>query len=161
MYPVEETELAGIGRRFIVITSSGSRLVIVMHESGTVELYYASSDEPQKTFPVASLTDDEARLVAAIIGRTIYRPEAIERLSKHGVTIRWHSLKAHSYAIGKTVGELFKNTGIAVLAVVEKDGKRRTSPPADYILQESSQVALSGSIRDIQKTEELVDKEQQ
>lgn len=160
MYPVEETELVGIGRRFVVVTSSGSRLVIVVHESGMVELYYASSDEPQKTCPVATLTDDEARLVAAIIGRTIYRPEAIERLSKHGVAIRWHSLRARSYAIGKTVGELLENTGILVLAVIEKDGKGRTSPTNDYAFQEGSQVALSGSRRDIEKVEELMDKGQ-
>lgn len=160
MYPVEETELAGIGRRFVVVTSAGSRLVIVVHDSGVVELYYASSDEPQKTSPVATLTDDEARLVAAIIGRTIYRPEAIERLSKHGVAIRWHSVRARSYAIGKTVGELLGKTGIVVLTVVEKDGKRQTSPLSDYMLQEGSQVALSGSRRNIEMLEELMDKGQ-
>lgn len=160
MYSVEETELAAIGRRFVIVTSFGSRLTIVVHESGTVELYYASSEEPQKTCPVATLTDDEARLVAAIIGRTIYRPEAIERLSKYGVTIRWHSLKAHSYAIGKTVGELVRDTGVAVLAVIEKDGKRHTSPPGDYVFQEGSQAALSGRRQDIEKVEELMDKGQ-
>lgn len=158
MYPIEETELAGIGRRFVVVTNSGSRLVVVVHESGTVELYYASSDDPQNICPVVTLTDDEARLVAAIIGRTIYRPEAIERLSKHGVAIRWHSLKEHSYAIGKTLGELFQNTGVAVLAVVEKDGKRQTSPPNNYVFQEGSQVALSGGIRALEKVEVILDK---
>lgn len=161
MYPVEETELAGIGRRFVVVTNSGSQLVIVVHdESGAVELYCATSDDPQKTCPVATLTDDEARLVAAIIGSTIYRPEAIERLAKHDVIIRWHALKAQSYAIGKTVGEVFENTGIAVLTIVDKEGKRQTSPPKDYVFQEGSQIALSGTRKNIEKVGELIDKGQ-
>lgn len=159
MYPVEETELAGIGRRFVVVTSSGSRLVIIMHDSGMVELYYSSADE-QQACPVATFTEDEARLVAAIIGRTIYRPEAVERLNKYGLAIRWQSVKANSYAIGKTLGEVLKNSGVVVLAVIDKDGKRHASPPGDFVLQEGSQIALSGSSRDIEKIEESLDKGQ-
>jgi Putative regulatory, ligand-binding protein related to C-terminal domains of K+ channels len=158
MYPIEETELAGIGRRFVVVTDSGNRLIIVVHDSGVVELYYASPEEPQKTCPAATLTNDEARLVAAIIGRTIYRPEAIERLSKYGVTIRWYSLKDNTNFIGKTIGELFQKTAITVLTVVEKDGKKQTSPPDNYVLQEGSQVALSGDTRSLEKIKELIDK---
>ncbi|MBI2869501.1 MAG: cation:proton antiporter regulatory subunit [Chloroflexi bacterium] len=157
MHPVEETELAGIGKRYQVTTSAGSQLVIIVHESGMVELYYCAEEEPQEVCPVATLTDDEARLVAAIIGRTLYRPEAIERLSKHGLTIRWHSVKAHSYAVGKTVRELFENTGIAVMAVVEKDGKKRASPPGNYVIHEGSQLALSGATREIDKLKEMMD----
>jgi TrkA domain protein len=158
MYAVEESDLPGIGRSFVVSTDAGNQLTIVVHESGTVELYYASSEEDQKPCPIATLTDDEARLVAAIIGRTIYRPEAIERLSKHGITIRWHLLKANSYAIGKTVGELFQNTAVVVLTVVEKDGKKQASPPNNYVLHEGSQIALSGNIRNLEQTKELMDK---
>ncbi|MDD5704139.1 MAG: TrkA C-terminal domain-containing protein [Dehalococcoidales bacterium] len=160
MYPIEETELAGIGRRFVVVTNSGSRLVIVVHESGTVELYSAAADDPQKTYPIATLTDEESRLIGAIIGRTIYRPEAIERLSKHGVVIRWHTLKENSYAIGKTVGGLFQNVGVVVLAIVEKGGKKQAGPHDDYVFQDGSQIALSGSIQDIEKIEGILDKRQ-
>lgn len=158
MYPVEETELAGIGKRFVVVTDAGNRLVIVVHESGTVELYQTARDDPERTLDVATLTDDEARLVAAIIGRTIYRPEAIERLGKHGIAIRWHTLKAHSSAIGRTLGEVLLNTGVVALAVVEKDGKGQPSPRGDYLLREGSQVALSGNRRDIEKVEGLLEK---
>ena len=160
MYAVEETDLPGIGRRFAVTTNSGNQLTIVVHETGTVELYYCSSEKPEKNCPIATLTDDEARLVSAIIGRTIYRPEAIERLGKYGITIRWHLLKANSYAIGKTVGDLFQNTAVMVLTVVEKDGKKQASPQNNYVLHEGSQIALSGNAHNLEKVKELMDKGQ-
>lgn len=158
MSSIEETELAGIGRRFEIVTDAGDQLIIVLHDSGMVELYHAGAGDPQKPALVAILKDDEARLVAAIIGRTIYRPEAIERLSRHGVGIVWVQLKAESNAVGKTAGDLLQNTGVSVLAVIERDGKRHNVVPHDYVFQEGSQLALAGGQKEIQALKALMEK---
>jgi len=155
---VEEIELPGLGRRFEVVTDAGDLLIIVVHDSGTVELYDARSGDRQKASLVATLKDDEARLVAAIIGRTIYRSEAIERLGRHGVGIAWLQPKADSYGVGRTVGELLQNTGVSVLVVIEKDGKRHNVLPADYVLQEGCQLALAGGKKEIQALKALIEK---
>jgi len=155
---VEETELPGIGIRFEIVTVAGDRLIIVVHDSGTVEMYSARSGDPQEPALVATLTDDEARLVAAIIGRTVYRPEAIERLSRHGVEIAWLQLKADSYAVGRTVREFLENTGVTVLAAIETDGKRHDVLPSDYVLQDGSQLALAGGKKEVHALKTLMEK---
>jgi TrkA domain protein len=91
MASVEERDLAGIGTRFTVKTNKGDRLIIILHDSGGVELYRESPGADQSDC-VATLDSEEARLVAAIIGRTLYRTEPIERLGRHGLVVAWHTL---------------------------------------------------------------------
>ncbi len=160
MCPIQETELAGIGRKFVVETRSNENLIIVMHDSGKVELYSAPKTNTGATTHVATLEDEEARQVAAIIGRTIYRPEAIERLDRHGVVIMWHLLGAQSFAAGKTPGELqlTQRTGASVIAAVGKDGTRRANPEADYLLHEGAQIALAGTLKQVQAAIALLEK---
>jgi K+/H+ antiporter YhaU regulatory subunit KhtT len=104
MAPVEERDLAGIGKRFTVKTNKGDRLITILQDSGGVELYREAPGTEQSD-SVATLDSEEARLVAAIIGRTLYRTEPIERLGQHGLVVAW-SLTPSSYAVGKTLQEL-------------------------------------------------------
>ena len=158
MFSIEETELPGIGRRFEVTTNADDRLFIILHDSGMVELYDSRPEDPQRPSPVATFNNDEARFVAAIIGRTIYKPEAIERLGRHSVGITWVQLKTDSYAVGKTIGELLQNTKASVLTVIEKDGKSQISVQTGYVIKEGSQLALAGEQKEVQAIKVLMEK---
>jgi K+/H+ antiporter YhaU regulatory subunit KhtT len=103
MASVEERDLAGIGKRFTIETNKGDRLIIILQDLGGVELYRETPGSDQNDC-VAILDSEEARLVAAIIGRTFYRTEPIERLGRHGLVVVWHTLAPGSYAVGKTPG---------------------------------------------------------
>lgn len=159
MASIHESNLPGIGKQFSVETRAKDRLTIVLHDAGPVEIYYAPKQNPAETIPVATLDDNEARQLAAILARLFYRPEAVERLSRHGVEIFWHTLAGKSYAVGKSISELQdqkRNDG-AIIAVIEKDGSKKTNPGNDYILKEGSQVALSGTQKEVQSLSELLE----
>jgi len=71
---VEEIDLAGVGRKFTVRTSTGDELVIVAHHSGRRQLllYEGSGDEPSAAL---DLTDEEARELGAIPRGVLFHPE--------------------------------------------------------------------------------------
>jgi TrkA domain protein len=159
MASVEEGDLAGIGKRFTVVTNQGERLIIIVHESGGVELYRAIPGSDQSD-SIATLDSEEARLVAAIIGRTIYRTETMERLARHGLVVAWHTLGPGSYAVGKALQDLqlSRFPTVAVITVVERGGKRWSHPTPDYRLKEGAQVALAGSRKDVHKCIDFMEK---
>jgi TrkA domain protein len=148
---VEERELAGIGQRYLLKTNQGDNLVIIVRDSGGVELYRQPPGSEQSEC-IATLDTDEAHLVAAIVGRTIYRSESIERLGRYGMAVVWHTLSPGSYAVNRTIQELRvpRFASISVLAVVEKGGERWAHPSGDYVLKAESQIALAGSSKDVQ-----------
>jgi TrkA domain protein len=158
MTSVEERDLAGIGKRFTVKTNKGDRLIIILQDSGGVELYRESPGADQ-TDCVATLDSEEARLVAAIIGRTLYRTEPIERLGRHGLVVAWHTLAPSSYAVSKTLQELglFWFPTVSFITVVEKSGEKWTHPASDYVFKPESQVALVGTRKDVQKCIEFIE----
>ena len=150
MASVEERELAGIGQRFLLKTNLGDSLVIIVRDSGGVEIYRQPPGSEQSDC-IATLDSEEARLVAAIIGRTLYRSESIERLGRYGMVVVWHTLTPGSYAVDHTLGELSvpRFGTISILAVVEKGGERWANPSSDYTLKAESQIALAGSSKDV------------
>jgi TrkA domain protein len=160
MVLIEEMDIAGIGRKFTVGTHSGDRLVIIVHDAGMIEVYHSPAGQPDNVMPVATLDDEQARQVAAIIGRTIYRPEAIERLSRYGVSIAWHTLASQAYAIDKSLADLgiSHQANVSIITVIEKDSTKISNPGHDYILREGIQIALAGTPKAIQACKALLDK---
>jgi len=158
MSAFEETYLPGIGTRYVVTTAAGDQLIIVVHDAGSRELYHATKESPATAIPIITLNDDEARLAAAIIGKTIHRPEAIERLTRLGVLVEWHRVAEGAYAIGKTLGEVLQDCGVAVIAIIDKEGKRQARPSPDFVLQESVQLALAGTQKQVRAAIELIEK---
>jgi len=64
---ISETFLPGVGRKFQVETTSGDRLVIVIHDDGTRELYHFTRRNMDRASSVLQLSDGEARQIAGII----------------------------------------------------------------------------------------------
>lgn len=159
MYQVEEVDLPGIGRKFTIQTHTGRALSIVLHDLGSVDIYYSPKGDPEQFISIDTLDDDEARLVSAIMGRTIYKPYPIERLAHHGVAISWYQLKADSASVGKSIRQLLRENDICVIAVVEKDGKRIINPSADYVLHEGSQIAVAAGQKQMQQVRQVLEKE--
>ena len=159
MFEFEESYIPGIGTRYAVHTRSGDNLVIVVHDSGGVELFQqpAGATDPQ---PVANLNEDEARHFAAIVGRTIYRPQELERLARTGVGITWFQLPPGAYASGKSLRALNipDSTGASVVAVVKKSGGIRSSSEEGYELQEGDQAAIVGGPKETKAALDLLEK---
>jgi len=77
MSTISEVFLPGVGRKFQVETTSGDRLVIVIHDDGTRELYHFTRRNMERPASVLRLSDGEARQIAGIIGGLTYVPRSL------------------------------------------------------------------------------------
>lgn len=143
---VREADLIGIGKKFQISTNDGEDVVIVVHDDGRRELYsYNPAD--QDTQLVMTLSDEEARGVAGILGGLAYKPQALEKVevALHDLIIEWYKVPDGSPAVGRSIGDLQirKETGAMIIAAI-KGGESIINPGPDYVLTAGSTLVVSG-----------------
>lgn len=162
MSNIRETSLPGIGRKFQVETASGDRLVIVIHDDGTRELYHFSQKEPDRVASVVTLADSEARQIAGIIGGLTYVPKSLPsaEIVLDDLLLQWYAIVPGSVCIGKTIRDLQvrKATGASIVSIIEPDRVKRINPEADTVLNEGATLILAGDRRTIASLKHLLAK---
>ena len=160
MSTIRESDLPGIGRKFQLEARSGDKLVIVVHDDGRRELYHFDRDDPDELLSMVTLNDTEARQVAGIIGGLNYTPKALESVSVtlEDLVIEWYRIESGSRAIGQTIGQLQvrQTTGATIIAIIEKDGRKRINPGPDQALAEDMTVVIAGERRQVQAFKRLL-----
>ncbi|WP_410772101.1 cation:proton antiporter regulatory subunit [Fontibacillus sp. BL9] len=145
---LKETELPGIGKKFVVQTRNGEKLTIIIHDDGRRELFHFDEENPDDSISMVALDDDEARYVSAIIGGVTYQPTALENIevALGDLIIEWYRLEPNYKAIGKTIGELRvrQRSGATIIAVIEKNQKKHVNPGADLMLTADALVVVIG-----------------
>src|SRR5215475_9510942 len=104
MSTIRETSLPGIGRKFQVETTNGDRLVIVIHDDGTRELYHFTRKNPDRVASVVTLADSEARQIAGIIGGLTYVPKSLPsaEIVLDDFLLDWYTTAPRSASIRRT-----------------------------------------------------------
>jgi TrkA domain protein len=160
MSTIRESDLPGIGRKFQLEARSGDRLVIVIHDDGRRELYHFDPSDPDEQLSMVTLTDTEARQVAGIIGGLNYTPKALESVSINldDLLIEWYKIEPGSQAIGKTIGQLQvrRTTGATIMALIERDGRKRINPGPDQMLTEDATLIVAGERQQVQSFKRLI-----
>lgn len=145
---LKETELPGIGKKFVVQTRSGEKLTIIIHDDGRREMFHFDKENPDDSISMVTLDDDEARYVSAIIGGVTYQPTALENIevALGDLIIEWYRLEPNYKAIGKTIGELRirQRSGATIIAVIEKNQKKHVNPGPDLMLTADALVVVIG-----------------
>jgi len=102
MSTISETTLPGVGRKFQIETVSGDRLVIVIHDDGTRELYHFARKNLDSVASVITLADGEARQIAGIIGGLTYVPKALQtaEIVLEDLVLEWFKLEPEFVCIG-------------------------------------------------------------
>jgi TrkA domain protein len=151
MSAISETNLPGVGRKFVVEATSGDRLVIVIHDDGKRELYHFTRKDPDRVASVVTLSDAEARQVAGIVGGLTYVPKALptSEVVLEDLVLEWFTIPEGAACAGRTIRDLRVRTatGTSIVSLIEPDRAKRTNPEADTVLHEGATLILAGDRR--------------
>jgi TrkA domain protein len=160
MSTISEANLPGVGRKFQIETANGDRLVIVIHDDGTREIYHFERRNFDRAASVVTLADSEARQIAGIIGGLSYVPKALPsaELILDDLVLQWFEIEPGANCIGKTIRDLQvrKATGASIVSIIEPDRVKRTNPEADTVLNEGATLILSGDRKTIDTAKDLL-----
>ena len=160
MSTIREAALPGVGRKFQVETANGDRLVIVIHDDGTRELYHFTRKNPDRVASVVTLEDAEARQIAGIIGGLTYVPKALAsaEIVLDDLLLEWYTIPPGSACIGKSIRDLGVRTatGASIVSIIEPDRAKRLNPEADTVLNEGATLILAGDRRTITNLKRLL-----
>ena len=160
MSTIREAALPGVGRKFQVETTNGDRLVIVIHDDGTRELYHFTRKNPDRAASVVTLEDAEARQIAGIIGGLTYVPKALPsaEIVLDDLLLEWYTIPPGAACSGKTIRDLQVRTasGASIVSIIEPDRVKRINPEADTILNEGATLILAGDRKTITNLKRLL-----
>jgi TrkA domain protein len=161
MSTIREAPLPGVGRKFQIETANGDRLVIVIHDDGTRELYHFTRKNPDRVASVVTLQDAEARQIAGIIGGLTYVPKALAsaEIVLDDLLLEWYTIPPGSSCVGKTIRDLQVRTatGASIVSIIEPDRVKRLNPGADTVMNEGATLILAGDRRTITNLKRLLE----
>jgi TrkA domain protein len=160
MSTIREAALPGVGRKFQIETTNGDRLVIVIHDDGTRELYHFTRKAPDRVASVVTREDAEARQIAGIIGGLTYVPKALPsaEIVLDDLLLEWYTIPATAACIGATIRDLQVRTrsGASIVSIIEPNRVKRINPEADTVLNEGATLILAGDRKTITNLKQLL-----
>lgn len=160
MPTISETFLPGVGRKFQVETISGDKLVIVIHDDGTRELYHFTRRNLDRPSSVLQLSDGEARQIAGIVGGLTYVPRSlpIAEIVLEDLVLEWFTIEPGAACIGRTIRELQvrTRTGASIVSIIEPDQTKRTNPEAHTVLNVGATLIAAGDRKTITALKRLL-----
>src|ERR1044072_1269217 len=129
MSTIREAFLPGVGHKFQVEVTSGDRIVIIIHDDGTREVYHFTRKNPDRVASVVTLADSEARQIAGIIGGFTYVPKSLPsaQMVIDDLLLEWYTITPGSACIGKTIRDLQVRTvtGASIVSIIEPNPLKR------------------------------------
>jgi len=160
MKQIKETSLPGIGKKFLLQTRSGEKIVVVVHDDGRREIYHFYREDPDDSISMVTLDDEESRCIAAILGGMTYRPKALETVdvALGDMLIEWYKIEPDAYAIGKTIKDLCvrQATGGTIIAIVEQDQSKTVNPGPEATFRSGATVVILGEKNQVKACKQLL-----
>lgn len=147
---IREQELPGIGRRYSV-RAEGGELSIVIHHSGRRDVYL-SDDAGRRGPAVATLSDDQARRLGAVMAGAYFQPTLTRQIEAvvGGLLIDWVTMAPGSPGAGRSIADLEvrRRTRMTIVAVLRGDETIVTPEPSE-VLQPGDRVVVVGRPEDL------------
>lgn len=158
MSVVRESDLVGIGKKFEIDTEAGDQMVVVIHDDGRRELY-RREEEDSETHCVMTLSDEESRQVAGIIGGLSYKPKALETIevALDDLRIEWYKVGESNDGVDKSIGELEvrQKTGASIIAAIRNEDTV-INPGPDYVITSGTTLVIAGKRNNIKLLKEIL-----
>ncbi|MGM0592159.1 MAG: cation:proton antiporter regulatory subunit [Halobacteriota archaeon] len=144
---VYESDLPGVGKKFEVDIGDGSRLVIVIHNTGKREVFLRETPDSDSE-RLFGLSDRLARQVGTILEGSYFQPirtDTIDTVLSDDTLIEWVKLGPESPLVGKTLAEsaVRQKVGVSVIAVQRGD-ETITNPGADLTVESGDTLVVLG-----------------
>jgi len=158
---IRETDLPGIGRKFVIETRSGDKMVVVVHDDGRRAIYHFDQEDPDEPVSMVTLEDAEARQVASIVGGLAYQPKSLADvdLDVNDLMIKWYKLSPNSPGVGKRIGEMQvrQTTGAMIIAILGEDrSSKRINPGPEEVLSAGQTLVVVGERHQVKALERLI-----
>lgn len=158
MSVVRESDLIGIGKKYQIETEAGDNMIVVIHDDGKRELY-RSEDDDSETHCVMTLSDEESRHVAGILGGLSYKPKALETIevALDDLRIEWYKVAEANDGVNKSIGELEvrQRTGASIIAAINGDDTV-INPGPDYVITPNTTLVIAGKKLSIKLLKEIL-----
>lgn len=155
---VRESDLIGIGKKYQIETEAGDSMVVVIHDDGRRELYRHDEEEGE-AHCVMTLSDEESRQIAGIIGGLSYKPKALEtvELELDDLRIEWHKVLPFKDVDSRTIGDLDvrQQTGAIIIASIKED-ETVINPGPDYVIEPGVTLVIAGKAKHIKLLKEIL-----
>src|SRR5690606_18388413 len=155
---VRESDLIGIGKKYQIETEAGDNMVVVIHDDGKRELY-RSDDDASEARCVMTLSDEESRQVAGIIGGLSYRPKALETIefALDDLRIEWYKVGESNDGVNKSIGELGvrQRTGASIIAAIREE-ETLINPGPEYVIKPGTTLVVAGKKANIKLLKEIL-----
>jgi TrkA domain protein len=142
---LSQTRLPGVGIKYVLPLDGGGRIIVIQHNDGRRDLYALAPDAEEPRH-IASLSDEEARRLGALLAGAYERPKVVEELelALGELQIEWMPVPDASPWIGKTLGECaFRaRTGVTVIAILREPEPISGARPEDVIQTGDTLVAV-------------------
>ncbi len=133
---VREHDLPGVGKKYAIRMRDGTRMTVIIHNTGHRELYHFRQGEDFPFYAVR-MDDAEARKLGAILGGAYFQPPVAESMDMilDQLTIEWFRIDADSPLAGRTIGEsaIRQRTGASVIAILRGEKARPNPQPTDVV----------------------------
>ena len=158
MSVVRESDLIGIGKKYQIETEAGDSMVVVIHDDGRRELYRHEETE-NETHCVMTLSDEESRQVAGILGGLSYKPKALETIevALDDLRIEWYKVEPSNDGVNKSIGQLEvrQKTGASIIAAI-KESESIINPGPDYVIEPGVTLVIAGKAKNIKLLKEIL-----
>ncbi|GAA3410439.1 cation:proton antiporter regulatory subunit [Paenibacillus hodogayensis] len=155
-----ESILPGIGRKFSLVTKGGNHIVIVVHNDERRELFQMNPESPDEMLSMASLDDEEARAISAILAGITYKPKQIEtqEMVLDQLVIEWICVEPQWKSIGQRIADLDirQTAGAIIIAAIEKDHSKQINPGPEYVIASGSTLVVTGERMHLKELRKLL-----
>jgi len=147
MTHVHETKLPGVGTLHEFECESGERVGVIAHHGDRREVAIYDRDDPDCVSASATMTNNEARVMANLLGGTTMTEHLDDlRQEIQGLAIDWLPISPESVYAGKTIGEtsLRSRTGVSIVALVRGE-EPMPAPGPEQTLQADDTAVVVGT----------------